>query len=125
MSGYASKNRLLLNTSQAITTASSSQVISDTFKIEGGDSTQGKVDVIFTIGVAGTLTFKLQDSHDGQTWYDVKTVTSTATKATIAWLDTVAGDQATLPVRPLARVVCSSDATATGTITAVWQATRL
>lgn len=78
--------------------------------------------VVSAITVATAVTAKLQHRFSSaQDWVDAKTLALTTTGIkSISLLDTVVADQTHLPLRPLARVVVTTGAGDSLTVTAVW-----
>lgn len=69
------KSCLLGGTSQAVEASATKQVVSEVVNsVSEADSMIVQV-MIEVSGYSGTVTGILQDSHDGDTWNDVKTVT--------------------------------------------------
>lgn len=109
MAGYTYKSVLLDGTAQAVAESATDQVISEVFRITAADS----LNIVFDIkasAVTGTVTLKLQDSVDGQNWYDKKTVDVSATTKTTLKLTQVdsTNDAAHLPLRCLGRLVATT-----------------
>jgi len=129
MSSHITKNqsaRVL-----TVAAAQTNQVVSKVYHVSDRDSVCYSVDIIYSDAVvAVAITAKVQSSPDGgTTWIDAKTValtaaTATATRKTISADINIAGDQALLPLRSLARVVVTTGAGDSITIDSIWVSCR-
>lgn len=105
----------------------SGQVLTGTFRVGIDQAAKGLVvGILVSTSTVGTgMTAKLQHriSRDAA-WLDSKTVAITTgasnTMFYIKLLDTVAGDQAYMPIMPECQVVVSSGAGDSATITGIW-----
>lgn len=114
--------KVLKKASQAVAASQTNQVVSDLFKI--ADPAYLIIDITVNPAVVATgITAKLQDSMDNTLWVDKKTVSITAVSSdtlfVIKLLPDVAGDQASLPLRPTGRIVVSTGAGDSCTIKSV------
>lgn len=117
MSGHRVDNVLLRQAAQAVGASATDQVVSSNFPITAEDSKMMKIMVAVT-GKSGTVTAKLQDSHDGgTTWGDAGSVSVTADGNFEINHNIYDGTTATL--WPLGRVVITTSTTSGATITAV------
>jgi hypothetical protein len=109
--------------------SATNQAITKSFAVSDQDSRTISIDIKYsTATVATGITAKLQSSFDnGTTWIDSATVAITAgsnTYKSIVLDIAKAADQTYLPLRPLARVVVSSGAGDSATITSVMVSRR-
>jgi hypothetical protein len=122
--GYTSKSILLGSVAQVVPASQTKQVISPVFAISAEDSLDFRADVT-AASTSGTTSIMLQTSHDGVTWIDGKVVTVADGNVAITYLDTVAGDQTYLPLRPLGRLAVTTAAASGTTISNALRAARL
>ncbi len=108
MSGYTSESVLLAATAQAVAASQTDQVVSKVFTLSKDDSRYSVFDFNCS-GISGTVTAKIQDSHDGSKWYDSKTATISTqyTRLDISADDTT-NDINYVPLRPLCRLVITT-----------------
>lgn len=129
-SGYTSENVLKSTTAGTVGASATNQELTKPFFNAHWDSLYQVIDVHVTAStVAVGITAKLQDSQDGINWFDKKTVAITAvvteTAFTIKLLPDVAGDQTYLPLRPIGRVVITSGAGDSATVSKIMRTERL
>ena len=120
--GHNSSN-ILRSSGGTLSASASAEVLSLEFKVSEADSRALTIDFVCD-SVGGTVTAKLQTSHDGTNWVDAKTATLTGTGVvTLKLLDTVSGDQTHLPLRPRARIVYDAT-TGSGSVSAIWRSRK-
>lgn len=123
MSGYTTKNVLKELTAQSVAANASAQLVSaDQIHVFAEDSLHFRVDVaISAIVVATGISLILQHSYNGSDWDNAKTVALTTTgRKALTMLVEVAADQAILPLRPLCRLVVTTGAGDSVTISGVY-----
>jgi peptidoglycan hydrolase-like protein with peptidoglycan-binding domain len=78
--------------------------------LSAGLFTKGRVDITASgVTVVGSISVILQHSSDGIIWTSTKTAAVAANgQVSLQFLDTVAGDQTHLPLRPLLRLVATT-----------------
>ena len=81
-----------------------------TLPLSAGLFTKGRVDITASgVTVVGSISVILQHSSDGIIWTSTKTAAVAANgQVSLQFLDTVAGDQTHLPLRPLLRLVATT-----------------
>lgn len=107
-------------------TASQTVVVTDTFRVTAEDSLNFLA--IFNVSaVSGTVDITLEHSADGSNWDAIaKTGTISGTGRTqFSLLATLAGDQASLPLRPLARFKLATGGGESITVTDIVIARRI
>lgn len=121
--GYESRKVLASGAPQTVGASATDQPISAEFKISAAGSCRIRIDLIASaLTVGAGVTAKLQHATfvnaDGTaTWTDTKTASLTTTGlATITVLVEVAGDQGFCPLRPNGRVVLTTGAGSSATI---------
>lgn len=124
--GYLSKQILKQGGSQLVGASATNTVISDEFRVTSAGALNTRIDVVAGSVTVGTgITAKLQHAPyikaDGTAdWVDSKTVAIAGNGlVTIKLLATDANDHQYLPLRPHGRVVLSTGAGDTATITDV------
>lgn len=126
--GYTAKNVVKNGESVEVGASQTNFVVSgegaqDSFNIQIPFLTSFRLDLVCSaVTVTTAITAKLQTRFSSQeSWVDSKTASITGNGvATISLLDTVAGDQSFLPLRPLARVVITTGASDAVTVDAIW-----
>jgi hypothetical protein len=120
--GHNSEN-ILRATGGTLSASAANEVLSKPFKVSAEDARGLTID-FFCVGVGGTVTAKLQTSHDGSTWVTANTATLTGTgTVTLKLLDTVTADQTHLPLRPIGRIVYDAT-TGSGSVSAIWRSRK-
>ena len=117
-------HELELSSSQSVGASKTDEPISYVFSIIS-DPRLLRVDIVFSsVTVAADVVIKLQDTHDGTTWRDVKTNNTPVTSATpvmhsITINPNVDTTEALLPMRDRARVVLTTGVGDAAAITSV------
>lgn len=120
-----SRQILLNNTNQVIGASETNTVVSEVIRIH--DPSRLIMSIVAESGTyAAGITAKIQDSYDKKTWFTKGSGGNVAltsdTTFDINLLETVAGDQAELPLKPYVRVVVTSGAGDAVTISSIWVA---
>ena len=126
--GYTARNVVYSGAPVSVGASATNSVLTgnpngDAFYIHHCFSTSYRLDVSCSAVTAGAgITLKLQTRFSNEeAWQDSKTAAVTGNGiVTIALLDTVAGDQSFLPLRPQARLVVTTGAGSAVTVDAVW-----